>query len=110
MLGMAAGQTAKAPVKKPAAKSKTSASKKKKTRTPAAQMRPTPERYKQIEQVLLARGYLKEEPTGKWSPGAVEALKSFQADHNLPVTGRLDSVSLIELGLGPRHERIPAER
>ncbi len=66
------------------------------------QLRPTPERYKEIEQALAARGYLNEEPTGKWGEGSVEALRAFQADHQLPPTGKLDSLSLIQLGLGPR--------
>jgi len=65
-------------------------------------MRPTPERYKQIEQALAARGYLLEEPLGKWGAPSVAALRAFQADNQLPPTGRLDAQSLIQLGLGPR--------
>lgn len=93
--------------RKPPAKSKRQTAKAKaKSKTTArarsrGQTRPTPERYKQIEQALAARGYLTEEPTGKWGPASVEALRSFQSDNQLPPTGKLDALSLIQLGLGP---------
>ena len=95
--------------KKPSARSK---SKSKSKKPPVrAQTKPTPERYKQIEQALHIRGYLKEEPSGNWTPGAVEALRTFQADSKLPPTGRLDSHSLIALGLATGHDRfVKAER
>ena len=79
--------------------------KSKSKRAPArarGQLRPTSERYKQIEQALAAKGYLGEEPSGKWGPGSVEALRAFQSDHQLPPTGKLDALSLTQLGLGPR--------
>jgi peptidoglycan hydrolase-like protein with peptidoglycan-binding domain len=98
--------------RKAAAKSKskrpvTRARAKTKAKTKAAprargQMRPTSERYKQIEQALAARGYLNEEPNGKWGAPAVEALRAFQADQQLPPTGKLDALSLIQLGLGAK--------
>lgn len=69
---------------------------------PRGQLRPSQERYKEIEQALAARGYLEEEPSGKWGDGSVQALRAFQTDHQLPPTGKLDSLSLIQLGLGPR--------
>lgn len=69
---------------------------------PRGQQRPTPERYREIEEALAARGYLAEEPSGKWTAASVEALKSFQADSELTPTGRLDALSLIRLGLGPK--------
>jgi peptidoglycan hydrolase-like protein with peptidoglycan-binding domain len=89
----------KRPVTRARAKAK---SKPKTPPRPRGQMRPTAERYKQIEQALAARGYLNEEPDGKWRPPAVEALRAFQADHQLPPTGKLDALSLIQLGLGPK--------
>jgi peptidoglycan hydrolase-like protein with peptidoglycan-binding domain len=64
-------------------------------------LRPTNERYKEIETALASRGYLGEEPSGKWGSGSVEALRAFQADHQLPPTGKLGSLSLIQLGLAP---------
>ena len=83
------------------AKSSKSTKKLASKKAPRGQQRPTPERYKQIEEALASHGYLHEDPSGKWGPGSVDALRSFQADHQLPPTGRLDARSLIQLGLGP---------
>ena len=94
-------KTKKSTAKKKSTKSRGKTSKSKKAAGPRGQQHPTPERYKQIEEALAARGYLQEEPTGKWGPNAVAALRSFQADYQLPPTGRLDAQSLIQLGLGP---------
>jgi hypothetical protein len=91
--------------KKATSSKSSSKSKSKRAATPRGQQRPTAERYKEIEEALVSRGYLQEEPTGKWSPNAVEALRSFQADHDLPPTGRIDSQSLMQLGLGPREHQ-----
>jgi len=94
--------------KAPAAKSKRTAAKARAKSTaarpprPRGQLRPTNERYKEIETALASRGYLGEEPSGKWGSGSVEALRAFQADHQLPPTGKLDSLSLIQLGLGTK--------
>jgi hypothetical protein len=69
------------------------------------QLVPTPDRYKEIQDALVARGYLApEEATGAWGSASTEALKRFQADQTLDTTGRIDSLSLIALGLGPRHD------
>ena len=73
-------------------------------RRPVGQQRPTSERYKEIETALHERGYLNESPTGQWSSSSVDALRRFQADQDLPVTGHLDSLSLIRLGLGPQRQ------
>ena len=91
--------------KKSAASKSSSKSKSKRAAAPRGQQRPTTERYKEIEEALASRGYLQEEPTGKWSTNAVDALRSFQADHDLPPTGRVDSLSLMQLGLGPREQQ-----
>ena len=99
----------KTPAPKPGASSqkKKSAKKtsgKKRTRRPvrSTQQAPTPERYKQIQQALADRGYLQGTPTGTWGPEAVDSLKRFQQDQNLNPTGKIDSLSLIALGLGPK--------
>jgi peptidoglycan hydrolase-like protein with peptidoglycan-binding domain len=65
------------------------------------QMTPTPERYKEIQQALVDKGYLKSEPNGVWDAQSIDALRQFQTDHKLSVTGRISSASLIGLGLGP---------
>jgi len=66
------------------------------------QVTPTPDRYREIQQALVERGYLKGEPSGKWDADSVDAMRRFQQDQNIETSGQLDSLSLIALGLGPR--------
>jgi hypothetical protein len=69
------------------------------------QLQPTPDRYKTIQDALAAKGYLKpEDATGKWDQGSMDALKKFQEDQKIESTGKINSLSLIALGLGPKHE------
>jgi hypothetical protein len=95
----------KAPAKTPAKGStgkKTRGRRTVKRPTRVTQQAPTPERYKQIEQALAEKGYFPGNPEGKWGPESVDALKRFQQGQNLSPTGKLDSLSLIALGLGPK--------
>jgi peptidoglycan hydrolase-like protein with peptidoglycan-binding domain len=66
------------------------------------QQAPTPDRYKEIQQALVSKGYLQGEPTGQWGPDSADALKRFQANQNLMPDGKINSLSLIALGLGPK--------
>jgi peptidoglycan hydrolase-like protein with peptidoglycan-binding domain len=66
------------------------------------QMTPTPERYKEIQTALAAKGYSNRTPDGVWTPEWAGALKRFQQDRKLEPTGKLSSLSLITLGLGPK--------
>lgn len=76
----------------------------KKTRaTVHYQMTPTPERYREIQQALASKGYFHGEPNGEWGPDSIDALKRFQTDQNLMPDGKIGSLSLIALGLGPKH-------
>ena len=68
----------------------------------ARQSAPTPERYKEIQQALIDKGYLKSEPTGVWDADTSDAMRRFQQDQNLSVTGKISAASLISLGLGPK--------
>ncbi len=63
---------------------------------------PTPERYKEIQQALAEKGYYKGEVNGQWSPESTVALQQFQQEQNLHADGKLSSLSLIALGLGPK--------
>jgi len=77
-------------------------------RTPT-QMQPEPARIREIQQALADRGYPLE-PTGVWGTESVEALKKFQEAqniNNLSGRGKLDPLTLIALGLGPRREPLP---
>jgi putative peptidoglycan binding protein len=74
------------------------------------QLAPTPERYKEIQRALVAKGYLKpEEATGGWDQNSVNALKKFQAEQNIESSGKINSLSLIALGLGPKRDTAAAK-
>jgi hypothetical protein len=72
------------------------------------QLQPTAERYKEIQEALVSKGYLAGEQTGAWDQKSIGALQRFQLDQNLDATGKIDSLSLIALGLGPKHETVAA--
>jgi peptidoglycan hydrolase-like protein with peptidoglycan-binding domain len=65
-------------------------------------MTPTPDRYRDIQQALVEKGYLKSEPNGVWDTQSSDALRQFQTDQKLSPTGKISSASLIGLGLGPK--------
>jgi hypothetical protein len=66
------------------------------------QQAPTADRYKEIQQALASKGYFQGEPNGAWGTDSADALKRFQADQNLMPDGKISSLSLIALGLGPK--------
>ncbi len=73
------------------------------------QTQPSPERYKEIQQALANKGYLGAgQANGVWDSTSVDALKRFQADQNIESSGKINSLSLIALGLGPKRETPPA--
>jgi hypothetical protein len=97
------------------AKTKASAPAARKEPAPAVrrgpQLSPTKERYKQIQDALASKGYLaRSEATGQWTAASMDALKRFQANQNLEATGKINSLSLIALGLGPKHETTPSRK
>ena len=74
-----------------------------------SQSTPSTDRYKQIQEALASKGYLsQDQANGQWGDASVDALKRFQADQKIESTGRINSLSLIALGLGPKHEATPA--
>jgi peptidoglycan hydrolase-like protein with peptidoglycan-binding domain len=79
-------------------------SKARKRSGPSYQTHPTSERYKEIQQALADKGYFKGEVNGEWGDDSVDALKRFQSEHQLPEDGKISALSLIQLGLGPKHD------
>jgi hypothetical protein len=71
--------------------------------SPVVPARPEPERLKEIQKALADKGYFKGEPSGEWNADSVAALKQFQTDRNLTADGKISALSLIGLGLGPKH-------
>ena len=68
----------------------------------SSQQQPTAERYREIQQALADKGYFGGAVDGNWGPASVDALKRFQHDQNLSEDGKLGSLSIIALGLGPQ--------
>jgi Putative peptidoglycan binding domain len=69
------------------------------------QSAPTADRYREIQDALVARGYLSlADANGTWGTSSTEALKKFQAEQTLDSTGKINSLSLIALGLGPKYD------
>jgi peptidoglycan hydrolase-like protein with peptidoglycan-binding domain len=66
------------------------------------QQAPTADRYREIQQALATKGYFHGEPNGEWGPESSDALKRFQAEQSLMPDGKINSLSLIALGLGPK--------
>ena len=108
---------AAAPVAKkgaPAKKGVTTAARKAPPKRPAAttwrnrQIAPSIVRYREIQTALAARGYLpNESATGVWSQESSDALKKFQTEQNIESSGKINSLSLIALGLGPKRDPAP---
>ena len=72
------------------------------------QTSPSPDRYREIQGALAAKGFLQpEDATGTWNQASSDALKKFQAEQNLESSGKINSLSLIALGLGPHHDPAP---
>ena len=69
-----------------------------------SQQQPSTDRYKEIQQALAEKGYFKGEPDGNWGPASIDALKHFQHDQKLLEDGKIGSLSLIALGLGPKRD------
>jgi len=82
---------------KPSRGKKTAAAKR-----PPRQMHPSPERYRDIQQALVDKGFFDGPANGVWDDKSITALKRFEESQKLKTDGKIDSVSLIALGLGPK--------
>ena len=60
------------------------------------------------QEALTAAGYHFGEPDGKAGPATTAAVKKFQGDRHLPVTGKLDSITLSALGVGKSNDATAA--
>jgi photosystem II stability/assembly factor-like uncharacterized protein len=54
----------------------------------------------QAQQALLNNGYHLGEPDGRTGTATTAAVKKFQTDRHLPLTGKLDAITLAALGVG----------
>ncbi len=74
------------------------------TPKPSYQLHPNPERYQEIQKALADKGYFKGQVNGQWGDDSVDALQRFQADQKLPNDGKITALTLMGLGLGPKHD------
>ena len=65
---------------------------------------------KQAQAALNVAGYYRGEPDGKAGPATSAAVKRFQGDRHLPVTGKLDAITLAALGVGKSTDSASPER
>ncbi len=84
--------------KKPAGKKPVKKSAPASRRSPAVKL--DSDSVVRAQEALNAAGYLLGEPDGKSGPATTAALKKFQGDRHLPVTGKLDAITLGALGIG----------
>lgn len=103
----AASDASKSSKAKATSKSKSSIAKSSKKKAVArkpkysTQQSPTSDRYREIQQALIDKGFLEGEATGEWNQQSIDALKKFEQSQKLREDGKIDSMSLIALGLGP---------
>ena len=71
---------------------------------PVVPPHPDAERLREIQQALADKGYFKGEVNGTWNADSVDALKRFQEAKNINADGKINALSLIGLGLGPKHD------
>ncbi len=76
---------------------------------PSFQLQPDADRYREIQNALSEKGYFKGEVNGQWEDDSVGALTRFQADKGLTDDGKINALSLIRLGLGPKHDGSPVK-
>jgi len=62
----------------------------------------------EIQTALAKDGSFSGAPNGKWDDSTVAAMKKFQAGHGLNPSGRLDSKTLQQLGLGSQTAGVAA--
>ena len=80
------------------------------TREEWAATHDTPDRYREIQQALADKGYYTAEVNGAWDSASIDALNRFKTDQKLRADGKLCSLSLIALGLGPKYEAVSVEQ
>jgi peptidoglycan hydrolase-like protein with peptidoglycan-binding domain len=100
--GTAKSSAVRAGTSKSTAKAGTKSKRAVVARRPPVQMQPSTDRYKEIQQALADKGYFRGTPDGTWGSESVDALKRFQKDQNLDPDGKIGSLSLMALGLGPK--------
>jgi peptidoglycan hydrolase-like protein with peptidoglycan-binding domain len=88
------------PTTSAAAKKKKAAAKSKKKAKVKGQTAPAPDRIREIQTALQKDGSYEGEPSGKWDPATMDAMRKYQDKNGLNPTGKIDAPTLNKLGLG----------
>ena len=65
----------------------------------------TPDMTQQVQQKLQQDGLYRGPIDGVWGPGTEAAMRTYQQQHNLNATGKLDANTLASLNIGPQEQR-----
>jgi hypothetical protein len=74
---------------------------------PARPSAPSSDRYREIQESLISKGYMQGPASGVWDQNSTEAMRKFQTDQKRDPTGKISAKALITLGLGPKDETVP---
>lgn len=100
-----------APATPPRTQSRRAAPRRRAARAPAgSQQQPARARFAEIQKALVEAGYDPGPTDGIWGTKSVAALEAYQRDQGLEPTGKIDALSLIRLGLGPKYDTQPQAR
>jgi hypothetical protein len=65
----------------------------------------TPDMTQQVQAKLQQDGLYRGPIDGVWGPGTEAGLRTYQQQHNLSATGKLDANTLASLNIGPQEQR-----
>jgi hypothetical protein len=74
------------------------------------QMTVSPQEIQRAQETLKARGYDPGATSGNLHTGTQDALRKFQKDNKLPITGVLDERTAAKLGIDTREDSTPKNR
>jgi Putative peptidoglycan binding domain len=67
---------------------------------------PSSDRYREIQESLISKGYMQGPASGVWDQNSTEAMRKFQTEQKMEPTGKISAKALITLGLGPKNETV----
>jgi hypothetical protein len=74
---------------------------------PARPSAPSSDRYREIQESLISKGYMQGPASGVWDQNSTEAMRKYQTEQKMEPTGKISAKALITLGLGPKNETVP---
>jgi hypothetical protein len=100
------GPAARIPVHTSSARKGTSKQVTSRQYVPLRPSAPSSDRYRQIQESLISKGYMEGPASGVWDQNSTEGMRKFQTDQKMEPTGKISAKALITLGLGPKDETV----